>query len=338
MRGISMHVILPALAALVIASPAWGQDRGLRSERVARTEPAFDPTELLRHISYPEVAWREKLEGEVRIQVQVDDRGKPANTTIGASAHPSFSEQVRRGVMATTFRPAMKNGKPTVEWVVITVRFDLHGEKREPRIAIMKSPGRTAAMRLEAPVAPPENDEEKLRVSIRREPAVVMEDRSAPQSSQKSSQSHMDLPPPGSSSSSSGEYSVQNNSLTDDIMLRNVPVERDTPSRQGTPPAGNRVTYYSSGEVPEYDDAELKARLKYPGEALARKIEGTVVVRAFVDEHGGVIKAEIGRSDNPLLDDAARAAVLETRFVPVRRDGKPAAVWVEVPVKFRLPR
>jgi TonB family protein len=49
-----------------------------------------------------------------------------------------------------------------------------------------------------------------------------------------------------------------------------------------------------------------------------------------------VIKAEIGKSDNPLLDDAARAAVLETRFMPVRRDGKATAVWVEVPVRFRL--
>lgn len=317
MRRISIHIILPALAILLIVSPGWGQERKPKKERTSRIAPSFDPTELLRRISYPESAWREKIEGEVRIQVLVDDVGTPVNTSIGTSVHPTFAEQVRKAVMETTFRPAMKDGKPTVEWVVITVRFDLHGAKRQPRVAIMKAHGKPAAERLEAPVAsagdrkivldkPIQVDEgtrlrpDSVRVRIRHKPE-------------------------------SDRISVQNNSLMDDIML-----ESKTPPEQKTPPAGYKVPYYSSGEIPEYDDAELQARLKYPEEAKAQNIEGMVVVRAFVDEHGGVIKAEIGKSDNPLLDDAARAAVLETRFMPVRRDGKATAVWVEVPVKFRL--
>jgi TonB family protein len=73
----------------------------------------------------------------------------------------------------------------------------------------------------------------------------------------------------------------------------------------------------------------------YPDSARAAGIEGAVVVRALVGSDGHVLRVEI-QTSVPGLDAAALAAVKKWHFKPATVNGKPRAVWVGVPVTFRL--
>jgi protein TonB len=78
---------------------------------------------------------------------------------------------------------------------------------------------------------------------------------------------------------------------------------------------------------PEYPPASRRA-----GEA------GSVQLRIFVLENGRVREAQVSVSSGfPRLDEAAvREAVRNWRLVPGTQDGKPAGMWHEIKVTFRL--
>jgi protein TonB len=76
---------------------------------------------------------------------------------------------------------------------------------------------------------------------------------------------------------------------------------------------------------------------RYPEAARQAGIEGTVLVKAYVLVDGSVKDAQVKRSGGySALDRAALDTILESRFIPARRGGTPVAVWVEVPVDFKL--
>lgn len=66
-------------------------------------------------------------------------------------------------------------------------------------------------------------------------------------------------------------------------------------------------------------------------------ISPTVVCRVLVDEQGAVREAKIYRSrlEFAAFEEAALAALPSYRFQPARQDGKPVAVWINLPVTFR---
>lgn len=74
---------------------------------------------------------------------------------------------------------------------------------------------------------------------------------------------------------------------------------------------------------------------EYPRAAREAGIQGTVQVVALVREDGSVGEARIERSV-PGLDEAALVAVRHYRFKPAMGPGGPIAVWVRIPVDFRL--
>lgn len=78
----------------------------------------------------------------------------------------------------------------------------------------------------------------------------------------------------------------------------------------------------------------------YPIAAYQQRIEGTVILRLFVDEAGALV-ADSTRiaegSGNAALDSAALAGVAAMRFAPARQDGTPVATVFIQPVHFRLP-
>lgn len=74
----------------------------------------------------------------------------------------------------------------------------------------------------------------------------------------------------------------------------------------------------------------------YPPLALAAQIEGDVVLQAVVDSEGRVTEVDVMRPVHPLLDDAARSAVLQYGYRPGLRNGVPDTFRVQVIVSFRL--
>ena len=74
----------------------------------------------------------------------------------------------------------------------------------------------------------------------------------------------------------------------------------------------------------------------YPPVARAAQIAGDVSLRATIGVDGGVTDVSVVRSVHPLLDQAARKAVLQYRYAPGLRNGVLEAATVEITVSFRL--
>jgi protein TonB len=105
------------------------------------------------------------------------------------------------------------------------------------------------------------------------------------------------------------------------------------PSRSAPPRAADVV---QSG--PGVQDAERISapRPTYPELARRLRRSALVVVRALVDENGRVAQTEIVTADGSDLgfNESAVEAVRSLRFRPALRNGTPARMWVEVPVRF----
>ncbi len=78
----------------------------------------------------------------------------------------------------------------------------------------------------------------------------------------------------------------------------------------------------------------------YPADLYRDGIEGTVVLRLFIDETGQIISdsTQIAEgSGYAPLDSVALAGVSELEYVPALRDGVPVATVFLQPVHFRQP-
>ena len=73
----------------------------------------------------------------------------------------------------------------------------------------------------------------------------------------------------------------------------------------------------------------------YPELARAAGIEGTVLVRVLVAADGFVEEATLLQGVLG-LDEAALAAAVTAVFRPARQQGRPIAVWIVIPIEFRL--
>ena len=80
----------------------------------------------------------------------------------------------------------------------------------------------------------------------------------------------------------------------------------------------------------------IQQKIKYPEIAKRAGVEGKVFVRAFVDEEGNVVNAEVIKGIGAGCDEAALEAILKTKFTPGKQRGKPIKVQVTVPVLFKL--
>ena len=80
----------------------------------------------------------------------------------------------------------------------------------------------------------------------------------------------------------------------------------------------------------------IQEKISYPEIAKLAGVEGKVFIRAFVDETGTVVNAEVVKGIGGGCDEAALEAILKTKFTPGKQRGKPIKVQVTVPVLFRL--
>jgi len=74
----------------------------------------------------------------------------------------------------------------------------------------------------------------------------------------------------------------------------------------------------------------------YPSEALSKKQEGEVWLKLWVGETGTVVEANVMKSDAEVFNKPAIEAGMRWKFKPAVVNGKPVAVWVTVPFKFKL--
>ena len=76
----------------------------------------------------------------------------------------------------------------------------------------------------------------------------------------------------------------------------------------------------------------------YPDSAKANKVEGTVWIKALIDENGKVIEARIQKCSPKGygFEEAALEAAKKCEYTPAVQKGKPVSVWVTYEVKFTL--
>jgi len=92
------------------------------------------------------------------------------------------------------------------------------------------------------------------------------------------------------------------------------------------------------GPVSDYDQPPrpiLQTKPQYPQDAFIKKIEGTVILEILIDISGRVARARVIQSIPP-LDEAARQTVLQWRFSPALKRGRPVAIVANAPVTFRI--
>jgi len=111
------------------------------------------------------------------------------------------------------------------------------------------------------------------------------------------------------------------------------------------PPAINEENYsddpayYLSAEVmpqPVGGMEKLQKSIVYPAYAKEHEIEGTVEVKAFIDQNGDVTKAEVTKGIGYGCDDVARITVLYAKFNPGQIRGKPVKTQIVIPIEFKL--
>lgn len=119
-----------------------------------------------------------------------------------------------------------------------------------------------------------------------------------------------------------------------------VGTERRVETGPSTPPnvepAADRVP--TEAEFVDYDRPPVpyyRPAPEYPSWARDAGIEGRVVLHVLVGRDGRVTRVTVIQ-DARGLTDAARQAIARWLFHPALSGKNPVAVWVEIPVEFRL--
>ena len=92
------------------------------------------------------------------------------------------------------------------------------------------------------------------------------------------------------------------------------------------------------GKGPDAFSAWVTAHLKYPKDAKAAHIDGTVRVKFVIGTNGGVQEVEVEKGVFPSLDaEAVRVVKSSPKWKPGIKNGKPVRVTYTLPVIFILP-
>jgi periplasmic protein TonB len=106
-----------------------------------------------------------------------------------------------------------------------------------------------------------------------------------------------------------------------------------SPSGGSRQPAGPRPD-----EPPVMVNTE--APFHYPASLYARKLQGNVTLRLFIDVNGAAVPDSTRVDETSgygAFDSAAVAGARELRFVPAKLRGEPMAMTILFPVYFRHP-
>ncbi len=93
------------------------------------------------------------------------------------------------------------------------------------------------------------------------------------------------------------------------------------------------------GQESKFDEPPMPTKTvppTYPAELKREGIAGMVTMSITVDEKGNVANPVVKKSTRPEFEQPAIDAVSRWKFEPAKKDGKPVAVQVVVPVKFSV--
>lgn len=80
----------------------------------------------------------------------------------------------------------------------------------------------------------------------------------------------------------------------------------------------------------------FQEKVVYTEIARVARIEGKVIIEAWIVKEGNVVDAQIVMDIGRGLGESVLNAVLSTKFVPGKQRGVPVKVKVMIPVRFAL--
>ena len=98
---------------------------------------------------------------------------------------------------------------------------------------------------------------------------------------------------------------------------------------RGLPSPDDYVAFEKEPELVSMEEPQ------YPELAREAGVEGTVLIRVLVGEDG-FVKNQIIIQSVQMLDDAATTAAETAVFKPALQKDRPVAVWMVIPIEFRL--
>jgi protein TonB len=113
----------------------------------------------------------------------------------------------------------------------------------------------------------------------------------------------------------------------------------DAPVPAATGPSGPALAALPPGGVTQraIPRGGYQHKPSYPSTARRAGVQGTTLLDVLVADDGRVADVRVRQSaGHPDLDQAAVDAVRRWRFEPARRGNDAIAMWVQLPVEFRL--
>jgi len=128
------------------------------------------------------------------------------------------------------------------------------------------------------------------------------------------------------------------------VPLDNIPIgtidfgEYNPPTSVELPvPSPTVFISWDKAPIPSGGWSELSGNVIYPPIAMEAKIEGTVIIRFYLDKSGNIKSAFVQLGvPNTGLNEAAMAAIKNTHWEPAYQRDKPVAVWVSQKISFKL--
>lgn len=87
---------------------------------------------------------------------------------------------------------------------------------------------------------------------------------------------------------------------------------------------------------PSFSMNALRGAVRYPELAVRMRIEGRVIIKAYINADGSLREAHVATSDNAILDEAALSGVRQIKYKPAQQNGRSAGCWIYIPVSFEL--
>jgi len=105
-----------------------------------------------------------------------------------------------------------------------------------------------------------------------------------------------------------------------------------------SPSADKEGYFYNPSRTPELIESfdNFKKRVVYPEIEKKNRIQGKVLVIAFINEKGHVDKSSVLLGIDSALNNAAMDAVNITKFAPATLNGKPVKARLSIPILFKL--
>ena len=132
----------------------------------------------------------------------------------------------------------------------------------------------------------------------------------------------------------------ENDELAEDVTIEETDLDNFT-EWESPPPSdkGPKAKFiaYDEPPVPLGGIATIMRNVIYPDIAIIAGIQGTVLVRVFVQADGKVSEATVVDGlDGTGLNEAAIEALKKTKFKPAKQRDVPIGVYISIPVRFSL--